>query len=315
MNDGAIVVETSTTKAVRPPERADYWSELINSFHCPMTAEFDHRRDFHGEVACRRTDSYQLVEWTADEARYRRTIAQIRRNTDEDYRLVLPVAGQIALRQYDLGSRLPPGTAGLMTMSEPFEFTQYGGTHAYVMTIPRREVDHRLHRSAPVAGRFDLSTGLGRVVAGLALGLFQESETLTLRQFDAVADRLVELLCMLIIGDVRLTAPTHLTELEAAVRFYVREHAADAHLNGRTVAHALGWSLRQVQLALQHAGTTPRELIREERLQLARERLRNPAYHHWTVTEVARRSGFSSLSAFSNSFRQRFGVRPRQARD
>ncbi|MCX4791607.1 helix-turn-helix domain-containing protein [Streptomyces sp. NBC_01221] len=85
-------------------------------------------------------------------------------------------------------------------------------------------------------------------------------------------------------------------------------------MTGVTVAQALGWSLRQVQLALQHAGTTPRELIREERLRLVRDRLRAPAYRHMTITELAYASGFSSSSALSTAFRQRFGVCPREMR-
>lgn len=69
-----------------------------------------------------------------------------------------------------------------------------------------------------------------------------------------------------------------------------------------------------MQLALQHAGTTPRELIREERLRLVRDRLRAPGYRHMTITELAYVSGFSSSSALSAAFRQRFGVCPREMR-
>ncbi|WP_218160358.1 AraC family transcriptional regulator [Amycolatopsis marina] len=308
------MVESSTTQSVPPPERADFWSELVNSFHCRMSYEFASRQNFHGQVVCRRTNGYQLVDWTCDALVYHRSAGQIRRDTDEDYRLLLPLNGQIAVRQHGREARLSPGASGLMTMDQPFLFTQSAGTRGVVMTIPRREVDQRLNSSAPVATGLDLTTGLGRVVGNLAVGLYQERANLTPTQFDAVADRLVELLCMLILGDDRPTAPPHLAEVANVVRRYVREHAEDADLNGRSMAHALGWSLRQVQLALQHTGTTPRELIKEERLQLAKERLQSPAYRQWTVTDMAHRLGFSSLSAFSNAFRQRFGVCPRQLR-
>jgi len=80
------------------------------------------------------------------------------------------------------------------------------------------------------------------------------------------------------------------------------------------MAQDLGWSLRQVQLALQRAGTTPRELIREERLRLVRDRLRNPLDRNVTITDLAHATGFSSASALSHAFRQRFGVSPRELR-
>lgn len=98
------------------------------------------------------------------------------------------------------------------------------------------------------------------------------------------------------------------------VRRYVRDHVADPHLTGTAVAHALGWSLRQIQLALQKAGTTPRELIREERLRLVRDRLLCAECDHMTITDLAYSVGFSSASALSTAFRRRYGVSPREMR-
>ncbi|MGW0566375.1 helix-turn-helix domain-containing protein [Streptomyces tauricus] len=144
--------------------------------------------------------------------------------------------------------------------------------------------------------------------------LHEERETLTDPQFNAVSDRIVELLCMLAVGDDRPDAPGHLTEVEAVVRRHVREHAAEPGLTGTSMARALGWSLRQIQLALQRVGTTPRELIREERLRLVRDRLRCGECEHMTITDLAYASGFSSASALSTAFRQRFGVSPREMR-
>ncbi|MET9562593.1 helix-turn-helix domain-containing protein [Streptomyces tauricus] len=102
---------------------------------------------------------------------------------------------------------------------------------------------------------------------------------------------------MLAVGDDRPDAPGHLTEVEAVVRRHVREHAAEPGLTGTSMARALGWSLRQIQLALQRVGTTPRELIREERLRLVRDRLRCGECEHMTITDLAYASGFSSERA------------------
>ncbi|MEJ8672801.1 helix-turn-helix domain-containing protein [Streptomyces sp. MS1.AVA.1] len=98
------------------------------------------------------------------------------------------------------------------------------------------------------------------------------------------------------------------------VRRHVRDHAAEPDLSGASMARALGWSLRQIQLALQHVGTTPRDLIREERLRLVRERLLRADCEHMTITDLAYASGFSSASAMSTAFRRRFGVSPREMR-
>jgi AraC-like DNA-binding protein len=119
---------------------------------------------------------------------------------------------------------------------------------------------------------------------------------------------------MLTSAEERPDTPNPLAGVETVVRRHIRAHAADPALTGTSVARALGWSLRQIQLALQHAGTTPRDLIREERLRMVRDRLRCGHCEHLTITELAHATGFSSASAMSTAFRRRFGVSPREMR-
>lgn len=53
---------------------------------------------------------------------------------------------RITLLQHEHEARLHPGTACLVTMDRPFAFNQGQHTKAFAMTIPRREVDHRLNQ-------------------------------------------------------------------------------------------------------------------------------------------------------------------------
>ncbi|MEE1735550.1 helix-turn-helix domain-containing protein [Streptomyces sp. BE147] len=314
MASETYVVDSSTTRDVTLRERTDFWSEHVTSYQGRMGYGYPRADDFHAGTIRQCTDTHQLVMFWSDTITYTRTAGQTRYDPDEDYRLLLPVAGEMVLRQDDQEVRLTPGAGCLVTFAKPFEVLQNASMRALIMSIAAQEVNGRLNRSSPLTAGLDLTSGLGRVVRDMLTGLHEERDTLTSAQFDAVSDRLVELLCMLAAGEDRPTAPGHLADVEAVVRRYIREHAADPDLTGVTAARALGWSLRQVQLALRHAGTTPRELIREERLRLVRDRLRAPAYRHMTITELAYASGFSSSSALSTAFRQRFGVCPRELR-
>ncbi|NKZ04729.1 helix-turn-helix domain-containing protein [Actinomadura latina] len=227
----------------------------------------------------------------------------------------MPLHGELLMLQDGRESRLGPGTGGLVPPAAPLRVVQRRPARALVMTIPAHEVDGRLDLPArrPVTG-LDLTAGLGRVVADMVRAVGEERGTLSEPQFDAACDRITELLCLIVAGRGRPPAPGHLAEVEAVVRRYVREHAAEPGLTGAAMAQDLGWSLRQIQLALQRAGTTPRELIREERLRLVRDRLRNPLYRHVSITDLAHATGFSSASALSHAFRRRFGLSPRELR-
>ncbi|WP_431956979.1 AraC family transcriptional regulator [Nocardia lijiangensis] len=242
-----------------------------------------------------------------------RTAGHVCTDSDDDYRLMLPTTGHITIRQNDRHTPMAPGAGCLVTIDQPVSYTQVDGTAGFTMTIPRREIDHRLNRAGPTARPLGFTSGLGRIVADLATSLVAEIDTLTRPQFDTVSEQLVDLLCMHILGD-HPTEHSHLTHVEAQVRHYIRTHSHDPELTSAAVARALGWSQRQIQLALQQAGTTPRELIKEERLQLAYTRLQNPAYHHWNIATLAHGVGFSSASTFSTAFRHRFGATPREIR-
>ena len=230
------------------------------------------------------------------------------------YRFLLPLHGELLLLQDGREARLSPGTGGLAAPAAPLRVVQRCPARALVLTIPPHEVDGRLNVPAlPMTG-LDLTAGLGRVVADMVRAVGEERDTLSEPQFDAACDRITELLCLIVAGRGRPPAPGHLAEVEAVVRRHVREHATDPGLTGSAMAQDLGWSLRQIQLALQRAGTTPRELIREERLRLVRDRLRDPLYRHVSITDLAHATGFSSASALSHAFRRRFGVSPRDLR-
>jgi AraC-like DNA-binding protein len=310
----SYLVESATTGDLAPRERVDFWSEHVTANHCLLDFRYSCPTDFHGRTVRQHTGTYQLLRWWSEEVRYVRTAGNVRQDPDEDYRFVVPVNGGMLVRQDGREAPLSPNVGTLITLGAPGELIQGPATQAFILTIPAREIDGPLNRTTPLAAMLDMTSGLGRVIGYMMAGVYEERDTLTRGQFEGVCDRIVELLCMLVAGDDRPDVPGHLAEVEAAVRRYVRAHAADPDLTGASMAHDLGWSLRQVQVALQRVGTTPRELIREERLRMVRERLQNPVYRHLTITDLAYDSGFSSVSALSNAFRQRFGVSPREMR-
>ncbi|TDC72907.1 helix-turn-helix domain-containing protein [Actinomadura sp. 7K507] len=263
--------------------------------------------DFLGGPVRQSSAAYRLVLYRSDRADHVRAAGH-----DGAYRFLLPLHGEMLVHRDGGWARLCPGTGGLLSPAAPLRVVQHRPARALVMTIPAHEVDGRLHPACPHTTDLDLSAGLGRVVADMVRAV--GDEPLTEPQFDAACDRITELLCLLVAGEER--PPTgHLAEVEAVVRRHVREHATDPNLTGAAMAQDLGWSLRQIQLALQRAGTTPRDLIREERLRLVRDRLRDPRDRHVTITDLAHATGFSSASALSHAFRQRFGQTPRDLRN
>ena len=73
------------------------------------------------------------------------------------------------------------------------------------------------------------------------------------------------------------------------------------------LARELGMSRNKLKIGFkQHFGKSPFEMIREQRMSMARDLLLS-----YSVTEVADKLGYSSVGHFSNAFKDYYGHRPR----
>jgi acetamidase/formamidase/AraC-like DNA-binding protein len=88
----------------------------------------------------------------------------------------------------------------------------------------------------------------------------------------------------------------------------------DPDLTPAKIAAAEGISERYLQKLFEGTGSSFTHYLRERRLQRAWADLSNPAEAHHSISEIAFRAGFNDSAHFSRTFRQRFGISPREFR-
>ncbi|WP_280435044.1 AraC family transcriptional regulator [Nocardia carnea] len=301
-------VGEADTSAVPAAASADFWAEHVCRNQGTLQFRFADAPTFRGSMSIQGDADYLLIDVCSDDIVYTRTRKDIRYDDDAGLRLAVPTTGVLGLRQDDRTVRVRPGQAAVVTKTRPADFRQPRGTRARVLNIPAGALP-----LAPGSGPsvIDLEQGLGPVVAGMVGGLVEQRATLDRYGFAAACDMIVELLglCLRPSGN----ASTTLGAVDLAVRDYIRRHATEPELTPAAIAHSLGWSLRQIQLALHGTGTTPSRLIRTERLATAHRLLRRgPADR--TIADIAFTSGFRSLSTFGTAFKDRYGCAPHEVR-
>ena len=99
-----------------------------------------------------------------------------------------------------------------------------------------------------------------------------------------------------------------------AVLDHISRNFSHAGFSAADVAGRLGVSGRYVHLLLEETGASFSEHVLERRLTYAYDLLTNPGRLATRIGDIAFECGFSDLSHFNRSFRQRFGCTPSDAR-
>lgn len=302
-----------TTSTVDRSAATEAWTHWVNEAH----GEFDFRlieKEYRGTVVRQNTPSYQLISWTSEREHVVRDRRRISRDPRGHYELIVPVRGTLHVGVGDADHTLTPGELALLPVDQPFHLAHDDGVFGLMFLIPFERIDSRLGVKTSRSQRLVSDAGMPRIVRDLLAGLARERDHLTQTEFDALCDRAVDLVCLSVDGETQPTERSGTVAVAAAVRGFVRANLTEESLTVASVAQAVGWSPRYVQACLTREGTTFTEVLRDERLALARVRLASPGFAHQSIASVAMSVGFQSPSAFSAAFRETYGVSPRAYR-
>ncbi|WP_454198671.1 helix-turn-helix domain-containing protein [Nocardia sp. Marseille-Q1738] len=288
------------------------WAELCDSF-VPMTQRYSDPDHWSARMTVQETTAYQLLRWDQQGNRFgERTSSLVRKYPGDDfYWAFFPEEQMVAIRKNEELNEVGPSRAMLLDLSQTLQ-VYVPTSKVYALKVPREEIDHRIRDCGHQRIVFDMSRGLGRIVQGMIRSVHAEQSALSDREFNAVSDRISELLCMMAMGDMS-PQQAHLAETAEAIRRYVRENIGTGDIRLAAVSEALGWSTRQLRLVLQQAGTTYRDLRQEETLRAAHDMLEQQGPHALTIGQVAARCGFTK-TWFSAAFKARYGETPRDFR-
>jgi AraC-like DNA-binding protein len=306
---GAYTVTCSDTRSASG-DAIEYWIYHTRSNHGSLHFPgFAATPAFRGGTLVQRNAVHQLVDCWSDGVHYSRTDADVRADGHSASLLIVPRRGVLNVEQGADRIRLQPGQGVIVSKSRAAQLRHDSWARGWTFDT----VDARWRATSeqrPVM--VDLRHGLGSIVRTMIWAVSKQHRRLDSYEFARSCATINDLLlaCALDHGGL----PDTLQSVERAVREYVAQHADDPDLTPSTVAHSLGWSVRQVQLALQRAGTTTSDLIRSTRLTHAADLLRN-APPGTTITSIAFASGFRSMTTFEVVFKKEFGLTPGEARN
>jgi AraC-like DNA-binding protein len=304
----AYIIQCSDTRSA-PEDAIGYWIDHTRTNHGSLHFRgFADKSAFRGGTLVQRNARHQLVDCWSDGVHYSRTDADVRADGHDGSVLIVPRRGVLDVEQGGDQIRLQPGYGVIVTKSRAAQLRHDSWARGWTFdTVDTRWRSVSEQRAVVV----DLRHGLGSIVRTMIWALSNQYQSLDGYEFARSCAAISDLLVAC--APDRGGLPDTLHSVERAVREYVALHACEPELTPSTVARSLGWSVRQVQLALQRAGATTSDLIRSTRLANAADMLRN-ALPGTTITSIAAASGFSSITTFEVAFKKQFGITPREAR-
>lgn len=293
---------------------ASRWDEAFKDLHGASRIRTDAADNrWGGRLSWHRSTGYGVAHCSEGSQQVERQAGHIRSDPRGTSELLVPLGGTAWVEQGPAAGEIRSGQMILCDVDRPYAFA-HRADFASVSFIMPQDVITDGGRPARGPRLFDGTTGLGRLIRQAVTTLQEERDQFSDAAFDLTSERLVDLIRLASEGETSAAPPERRALVEADIRRYVRRQAADRDLGVTSIARALGWSVRYVQQVLQSADTTPRDLIRQERLRLARVRLSSADWAGFSIGQIADSCGFGSHAAFSTAFREEFAMTPRQAR-
>ena len=193
-----------------------------------------------------------------------------------------------------------------------------GDAKAILLELPREAVATRLGRQKP-----HLPLVLGSSVAADMLRsmlgvLGAQLDILTQEDLSASEGTLIDLLCNALSGEADF-GESAMTQVQVAhfqrVAAAIDGRLSFPELSLADVAGQVGLSVRYVQRLFELHGESFSRYVRQKRLERSRTDLMDLSKKSLSIAQIAHRWGFSSAAHFSRSFRDAFGIAPRELRE
>jgi AraC-like DNA-binding protein len=295
--------------------RLAVWQDIV----CDVFVQLDCKSDlddFHGSVAQSKLGELSLTRVDASRQRVFRTPSRIARAKQDYVLFAFGATGVGGVIQDGRETLIRPGEFAFYDTTRPYELSFDADFSQHILQVPRKLAQERI---GPVddltAVTFSSDQPLHRLASDFVTGLSQVIEAIEVSAADRLSCQALELVAIAIGQSAQMRRPSaHGSAMLYRLKAYIRGRLHDPRLCLADTAAALRISPRYVNLLLEGQNESFGRYVLARRLEACRRDLTDAALAHRQLTEIAFAWGFNDQSHFSRSFKERFGVSPRDYR-
>ena len=291
------------------------WQDIVCDVFVGLDCKSD-LEDFRGSVA--RTNFGELSLTRVDSSRQRvfRTPSRIARAKEDYVLFAFGATGVGGVIQDGREALIRPGEFAFYDTTRPYELSFDADFSQIILQVPRKLAQERLGGVDDLtAVTFSYDRPLHRLASDFVAGLSRIIEAVEIPAAERLSGQALDLVAIAVSqsADVNRSS-TYKSALLYRLKAYIQSHLPDPLLCLTEAASAMGISPRYVNALLESENQSFGRYVLARRLEACRNHLADPALAHRQITEIAFAWGFNDPSHFSRSFKDRFGVSPRDYR-
>ncbi|MCX5096340.1 helix-turn-helix domain-containing protein [Streptomyces sp. NBC_00365] len=303
-------------------DRFNAWRKRLGRDVSPLGSRSSQGDGFRAETRLLRLGDSRVWSTVVDPATIRRTGELVRQSDPGVYTLLLPLSGGTEVAQADREAVHGPFDMHVLDSSRPVQLRLLGSPAVSLIgadvskagfPLPAPWMDRLLTQRLP--GR----DGVGALLSGFLLHLIHDTASYRSSDGPRLEAALLELLTALFAhhldADDSSTPDSARRALLLQIQSFIRQHLQDPQLAPPAIAAAHHISVSYLHRVFQGEGITVSSWIREQRLANARRDMTDPTLRSTPIHVIASRWGFPRAADFSRTFRNAYGIPPKDYRD
>ena len=308
-----------STSSVSQDERFEYWMDMVCALYVPLDCERPSTRETFGEIEFSQLGALDLTRVRSNVQHVRRNAGLIRRDARDWVLVQIQCQGRSVVSQDGREARLAPGDFVCYDTTRPYELHFEDLHHeAIVVRLPRSEIDpHVVNLQDLTATTVPGTCAAGHLLLSMIETLQRDIERLHPSSALGVAEGVTSIIAAGLRGlpGANTRRSSNLSAFHVArIKAYVAENLRNPDLSIAGIAAAMKLSPDHLSRLFRGEPVPLSRLVWQQRLDACRRELCDPRLTQRGVSEIAFSWGFNDATHFSRSFKEHFGVTPREWR-
>ncbi|KAE8753889.1 MULTISPECIES: AraC family transcriptional regulator [Paraburkholderia] len=313
---------TVSTATIPPEGQAAEWARTISE---RFSECFDKQRrrtasgePFTGRIGYARIGQIQLCRLAAQGHQVENAPRSSSIHASH-YKITLQLEGHSDFEQDGLRARLSPGQWAIYDTARPYLMSAPHSIHVAIATIPKELVRLTLAERCALVQPLTSLSGAGRQLRQYIVDRLDELEISAgcdaVETAPSIEWELASQIKVALQDQIAETRRNlHPRMLRARIVEYIEQNLSDPELTVDRIAHDLHCSKRYLHTVFDTADNTLGRYILQLRLTNVCRAFSNPSLQQCSITELAMKWGFVSPGHFSRTFKETFGITPRDYR-